>query len=164
MCAANSTNLDVFEVIESWLFEIQCLKIWLWEIWCFVLAWNAAIRQRKYTEFVANMYQNWDLISLHFCLMLFQLEAWNELDASSEDGFSTGIHQPAKRLCMCLFIWGIVFLSLRMLIQNQLNTLASKMNVLWMCVCSSNIDILYWETNNYLLMKVGWGNLGILKE
>ena len=87
---------------------------------------HSAEERRKYTEFVASMYQNWDLISLHFCSTLFQLEAWSELDASCEDGSSTGIHEPAKRLCMCLFIFVIVFLSLQMLIQNQPSTLASK--------------------------------------
>lgn len=116
--------------------------------------------RRKYTEFVVSRSQNWDLISLNFCFMLFQLKAWNELDSSSEEGSSTGLWKPAKRLCLCLFIFMIVFLSLQMLIQNQ----QAKMNILQMCVCSGHIDILYWEIKNYLLMKVGSENLVIFKE
>lgn len=65
--------------------------------------------------------------------------------------------------CVCLFL-GLYFSVYGCLSRTSFVHWQAKMNVLRGGVCSSPIDILYWETKYYLLMKVGWGNLGILKE
>lgn len=65
--------------------------------------------------------------------------------------------------CVCLF-WGFYVSVYGCLSRTSFVCWQAKVNVLRMCVCSSHIDIFCWETKYYLLMKVGWGNLGILKE
>lgn len=75
----DSANLNIFEITASQLLVIQCnekFDVFFKKSYFSLKCCHLREGRRKYTEFVASMYQYLDLNPVHFCLMLFQLEAW----------------------------------------------------------------------------------------